>query len=80
MSRLIEGGPVPEGELQLHSIDSARAMLGNIGKTWLYEQIKRRGIRVVKLGTRTLIPQSEVQRLVAECTAEASNDDGEAQA
>jgi hypothetical protein len=69
---------IPEGEVLLHSIDAARALLGNIGRTWIYAQIKRRGIRVVKLGTRTLIPHSELQRLVAECTAEAAND-GESQ-
>lgn len=71
---------IREGELQLHSIDGARACLGGVGRTWLYAQIKERAIKVVKLGRRTLIPHSELQRLVAECTAEAANDEGEAQA
>lgn len=69
---------IPEGEVLLHSIEAARALLGNVGRTWLYEQIKLRRIRVVKLGTRTMIPNSELLRLVAECSA--ANDDGELQA
>lgn len=64
----------PTDDLQLHSIEAARARLGNIGRTWIYQQIKERGIRVVKLGRRTLIPHSELQRLVAECTEESSSD------
>lgn len=47
----------------LHSRAEARRLLGGMGKTWLHEQIKAGRLRIVKLGTRTLIPDSEIRRI-----------------
>jgi len=40
-----------------------------MGRTWLYGQIKDGNIRTVKLGTRTLIPASEIDRIVSDAQA-----------
>jgi len=37
-----------------------------IGRTLVYDLIKRGQLRPIKLGTRTLIPESELQRLISE--------------
>lgn len=48
----------------LHSIDGACHML-SMRRTWLYAQIKAGQIATVKLGRRTLIPDSELQRIAS---------------
>jgi excisionase family DNA binding protein len=48
-----------------HSVDVAHRRLG-IGKTTLYELIAAGRIRAVKVGARTLIPESELQRFLAD--------------
>lgn len=48
-----------------HQVPQACARLG-IGRTALYELLKSGELRCFKLGTRTLIPETELQRLVAE--------------
>ena len=57
--------PVPAVSPRLYSITDACAALGGMGRTWLYSQIKDGRIRTVKLGTRTLIPASEIERIVS---------------
>ena len=37
-----------------------------IGRTLVYDLIKQGRLRPIKLGTRTLIPESELQRLIDE--------------
>lgn len=37
-----------------------------IGRSLLYELIKNGRIRSIKIGSRTLVPESELQRFVAE--------------
>ena len=37
-----------------------------IGRTLVYDLIKQGKLRPIKLGTRTLIPESELQRLITE--------------
>lgn len=59
----------------LNSIDEACRRLG-MGRTWLYAQIKAGAIATVTLGRRTLIPESELQRVAASGTPAAN--DGEA--
>lgn len=49
--------------LRLYSIHDARSMLGGIGRTWLYGQIKTGNIRPVKLGRRTMIRQEDILKL-----------------
>ena len=48
-----------------HQVPAACDRLG-IGRTMLYELIKNGRIKVIKIGRRTLVPESELQRLVAE--------------
>ena len=37
-----------------------------IGRTLVYDLIKQGKLRPIKLGTRTLIPETELQRLITE--------------
>lgn len=53
------------GNPLLHSVDEACRRL-SMHRTWLYSQIKAGRIVAIKLGRRTLIPESELQRVVAE--------------
>ena len=46
-----------------HRVDSACHRLG-IGRTKLYSLISEGKIRPIKIGTRTLIPESELRRLI----------------
>lgn len=50
----------------LHSVPEARRLLGGMGHTWFYAQVKAGRIRIVKLGARTLVPDSELNRFVFE--------------
>ncbi len=46
------------------TVDEARFRLGNLGRTLFYDLVKQGKIRVVKLGNRTVIPVSEINRLL----------------
>lgn len=46
------------------TVDEARFRLGNLGKTLFYDLVKQGKIRVVKLGNRTIVPVSEIDRLL----------------
>lgn len=48
-----------------HRVDSACHRLG-IGRTKLYSLIAEGKIRPIKIGSRTLVPESELQRLINE--------------
>lgn len=61
--------PVPAVSPRLYSVSDACKALGGMGRTWLYGQIKDGNIRTVKLGTRTLIPASEIDRIVSDAQA-----------
>ena len=43
-----------------------------IGRTLVYDLIKKGKLRSIKLGTRTLIPESELKRLITEQLAQAA--------
>lgn len=43
--------------------DAARRL--GIGKTALYELIKRGEIKTIKIGARALVPESELQRVIS---------------
>jgi len=47
-----------------HKIPDACRRIG-IGRTALYELIKTGEIRAIKIGSRTLIPEAELQRVIA---------------
>lgn len=48
-----------------HRIPDACQRLG-IGRSMLYELIKSGEIRTVKIGTRTLIPEADLQKVIAD--------------
>lgn len=48
----------------LHDVPTAIEMLG-IGRTTVYEEIKAGRLSVVKIGRRTMIRHSELERFVA---------------
>jgi excisionase family DNA binding protein len=48
-----------------NTIPTACNRLG-IGRTLLYDLLKQGKLKSIKLGNRTLIPESELQRLIAE--------------
>ncbi len=56
----------PRSEMQTRAVpvDEARFRLGNLGKTLFYDLVKQGKIRVVKLGNRTVVPVSEIDRLL----------------
>lgn len=37
----------------------------SIGRTMFYDLIKRDEVRVIRIGTRTLVPETELQKLIA---------------
>ena len=54
-----------------NTIQDSCSRLG-IGRTLLYDLLKQGKIRSIKLGTRTLIPETELQRLITEQLAHAA--------
>jgi len=52
------------------SVDEVARRLG-IGRTLLYDLVKQGKIRVVKLGNRTIVPVSEIDRLLCGDDCEA---------
>lgn len=54
-----------------HSVTAACERLG-VGKTTIYELIKAGEIRPFKIGRKTLIPETDLQRVIA--TRVAAND------
>jgi excisionase family DNA binding protein len=57
--------PDPAGTVLANQVPQACARLG-IGRTAFYELLKSGEIRAIKVGTRTLVPESELQRFIAE--------------
>ncbi|WP_036212698.1 helix-turn-helix transcriptional regulator [Novilysobacter arseniciresistens] len=53
-----------------HRIPDACQRIG-LGRSSLYELIKAGRLKTVRIAGRTLVPESELQRLVAEAEAEA---------
>ncbi len=51
---------------RLFSVSDACKALGGMGRTWLYEQMRDGKIRSVKLGTRTMIPATEIDRIIVD--------------
>ena len=62
----------PAPAVYLYSINDACKALGGMGRTWLYAEIKRGAIRTVTLGSRRLVPASEIERLVNEAMGVAA--------
>lgn len=49
----------------LNRIEHGAARLG-VSRSWMYREIGAGRLNVVKIGTRTLIPEAELQRFAAE--------------
>jgi len=54
-----------------NTINDSCCRLG-IGRTLLYDLLKQGKLRSIKLGTRTLIPETELQCLIAEQLEQAT--------
>ena len=54
-----------------NTIQDSCSRLG-IGRTLLYDLIKQGRLRPIKLGSRTLIPESELQRLISDQQTQAA--------
>ena len=54
-----------------NTIQDSCSRLG-IGRTLLYDLIKQGRLRPIKLGSRTLIPESELQRLISDQQTQAT--------
>jgi len=50
----------------LHSVNDARAVLGGIGRTTLYNLIKSGRLPVVRIGRRTFIADDDTRALIDE--------------
>lgn len=64
---------VETGDRLAYPVSEACRMLG-IGRTFLYMLEKRGAVRFVKLGRRTMVPRSEIDRLLAEGTEQPKSD------
>ena len=53
----------------LVSISEAQRLLGGIGKTAFYSAKDRYGIHLVRLGGRSMVPVSEIERVIDELMA-----------
>ncbi len=67
----------PTGKPLLASVPEACRQLGSIGKTAFYDAVKRHKIKLVKLGGRSLVPMTEIERVVVELMAETPPDSSE---
>lgn len=56
----------------VHRIPEACDRIG-VGRSRLYDMIRRGEINAIKIGGRTLIPESELQRIVAEARPAVRN-------
>lgn len=49
---------------RLHDLATACALLGGISRASLYRRIEAGDLRVVHVGRRVMVPQSEIDRLI----------------
>lgn len=61
-----------QGKPLLYSTTETRRLLGGVGNTWLHAQFNAGRLRRVKLGTRTFVPQEDIERLIAESTQDGA--------
>lgn len=50
---------------RLNNLDSTREQLGGIGRTLVFDLIRTGQLRAVKIGRRTMIPQSQIDAYIA---------------
>ena len=56
----------------LFPISAAQEQLGDLGRTSLYELIKRGDIKTVKIGSRTFIARTELEAYVSRISGQNS--------
>ena len=61
-------------------VTEGRRHFGNIGKTAFYAALKKHKIGIVRLGNRSLIPWTELERLLRECSQAGNSARDRAQA
>lgn len=66
------GGVAKREDWEALSTEDACAILGNIGKTKLYEMLKQNKLRRLKCGRRTLILVGDVKALLAHLAQSAA--------
>jgi len=71
-TRFIRSLPEREG----YAVDETAHVLG-IGRTKTYDLIRQGGIRAIKIGSRTIIPRSEVERLLNGGQPRSTNDESD---
>jgi hypothetical protein len=69
---LLSASTPPASPPLLVPIPEARRHFGSIGTTAFYAAVKRYDIRLVALGGRSLVPMTEIERVVAQLIAERS--------
>lgn len=55
----------------LHALPKAQEQLGYIGRTKVFELIKRGELETVKIGRRRLVPQSSIDRYITRLKADS---------
>lgn len=56
----------------LYPLKEGRQLLGNIGHTTLYQWVKDGRIRLTRIGGRSFLSASEIERLAGEMSEEAA--------
>jgi len=59
-----QGTTAPATQRLAHTIDDARELLGGISRNSIYRLNASGKLRLIKVGGRTLIPHSEIVRLL----------------
>jgi excisionase family DNA binding protein len=55
----------------LHDIEEARQLLGGIGRSTLYKAIQGGRLKPVKIGARTMLPRTELERFASALSSAA---------
>lgn len=50
---------------RLNDIEATQELLGRVGRTTVFELIRTKKLRSVKVGKRRMVPQSEIDRYIA---------------
>jgi hypothetical protein len=59
---------MPDTKEKLYSVPEARQQLGNIAAATFYKLLREERLHVVKIGSRTFVPESEIARFCRENT------------
>lgn len=54
-----------QGQRLAYTIDEFRAMFGQLARATVYAMISRRELRTIRIGSRTMIPSTEIDRVLS---------------